>query len=144
MVPQTFSTGTVARLAGVSLRQLQWWAEKQIVSAHIIGHSRRYTTNQVIEIMIVADLRRKGLSLQRLRRIVRKLNPDRFPADRALYLVTDGRGAHIEEDVTRAISLVCDAKDSGVFVVDIGEHLAHLHRFEPQPQGMAVSARPSA
>jgi len=54
----------VARLSGVSLRQLQWWDEKKVVSPRHEGHRRVYSPAEVIEIKVIAELRRKGFSLQ--------------------------------------------------------------------------------
>jgi DNA-binding transcriptional MerR regulator len=61
----------VARLAGISLRQLQWWDERKVVSPRKQDHRRVYVAEQVPEIFTVAVLRRKGVSLQKIRRILR-------------------------------------------------------------------------
>src|SRR5581483_9471205 len=70
---QTFLSADVARLSGVSLRQLRWWDEREVVSPAKDGHRRLYVPEQVLEILTMADLRRKGLSLQKVRRILRLL-----------------------------------------------------------------------
>ena len=66
-----FVSADVARLAGISLRQLQWWDERKLVSPRQEGHRRVYVTEQVLEILTVAVLRLKGVSLQKIRRILR-------------------------------------------------------------------------
>lgn len=91
----TFSTAHVAAIANVSLRQLQWWDERNLVSPVQAGHRRYYSPDQVILIHVVAELHRRRLSLQRLRKLKRgilavlDLAAKKFPAD--LYLVTDSR-----------------------------------------------------
>ena len=67
-------------------------------------HRRRYGSQQVLEVLTVAALRRKGLSLQKIRRLLRLLHRDlgqHFGAistgPAKLYLLTDGTSIHLEE-----------------------------------------------
>ena len=60
-----YTSGDVARIAGVSLRQLQWWDERNVVSPVQEGHRRVYRQQEVIEVSVIAELRRKGFSLQK-------------------------------------------------------------------------------
>ena len=66
-----FLSADVARMAGVSLRQMQWWDERKLVSPRIKDHRRVYIPEQVLEILTVAALRCKGLSLQKIRKVLR-------------------------------------------------------------------------
>ena len=61
------------RWPSVSLRQLQWWDERKVVSPRHEGHRRVYFPAEVIEITVIAELRRKGFSLQKIRRVLRFL-----------------------------------------------------------------------
>ena len=70
---QTYNSSEVARIAGVSLRQLQWWDERKVVSPRHEGHKRIYRPAEVIEVTVIAELRRKGFSLQKIRRVLRFL-----------------------------------------------------------------------
>ncbi len=56
-----------AKLAGVSLRQLQIWEENRVAVASRSGRVRLYTASQALFVVIVAELRKRGLSFQRLR-----------------------------------------------------------------------------
>ena len=67
-----FRSADVARMADVSLRQMQWWDERKLVSPRIEDHRRVYIPEQVLEILTVAALRRKGLSLQKIRKVLRQ------------------------------------------------------------------------
>ncbi|MBV9082830.1 MAG: MerR family transcriptional regulator, partial [Acidobacteriaceae bacterium] len=49
---RTFSSSDVSRIAEVSLRQLQWWDERKVVSPHHEGHKRVYAAEEVIEITV--------------------------------------------------------------------------------------------
>src|ERR1700685_2920653 len=71
-----YTSGDVARIAGVSLRQLQWWAERNVVSPRQEGHRRVYLPEEVVEVSVIAELRRKGFSLQKIRRVLRFLQKE--------------------------------------------------------------------
>src|SRR3954466_11105751 len=73
---QGFNSTDVARICGVSLRQLQWWDERNVVSPRQDGHKRVYMTEEVVEISVIAELRRKGFSLQKIRRVLRFLQKE--------------------------------------------------------------------
>ena len=73
---QGYNSSDVARLCGVSLRQLQWWDERNVVSPRQDGHKRIYMPAEVVEISVIAELRRKGFSLQKIRRVLRFLQKD--------------------------------------------------------------------
>ena len=73
---QGYNSSDVARICGVSLRQLQWWDERNVVSPRQDGHKRIYMAEEVVEISVIAELRRKGFSLQKIRRVLRFLQKD--------------------------------------------------------------------
>src|SRR5215475_8836315 len=75
-VAEGYNSLEVARICGVSLRQLQWWDERNVVSPRQDGHKRIYMTEEVVEISVIAELRRKGFSLQKIRRVLRFLQRD--------------------------------------------------------------------
>jgi len=62
---ERYTSNDVARISGVSLRQLQWWDERKVVSPRQDGHKRVYVPEEVVEISVIAELRRKGFSLQK-------------------------------------------------------------------------------
>jgi len=70
---RAYNSSEVARICGVSLRQLQWWDERNVVSPRQDGHKRIYLREEVVEISVIAELRRKGFSLQKIRRVLRFL-----------------------------------------------------------------------
>src|SRR5215470_5424642 len=111
---RVFTSREVSRIAKISLRQLQWWDERKLISPRQEGHKRVYLPEQVIESMVVAELRRKGLALQKIRRVMRFLRRDMAPrlqkhlsspAD-GLYLLTDGKSTHLESAPQRIIDLL--------------------------------------
>ena len=46
---RVFLSADVARLAGISLRQLQWWDERKLVSPRQEGHRRVYDKMEMNE-----------------------------------------------------------------------------------------------
>jgi DNA-binding transcriptional MerR regulator len=98
--PQAFySSNEVSAMAHVSLRQLQWWDEQNLLPVRIEGHRRQYEKHDALMVSVVADLRRKGFSLQRIRKLIRGIGRDLPPAiasaDGTVYLIAhlggDGR-----------------------------------------------------
>src|ERR1700688_2111434 len=73
---ERYTSGDVARIAGVSLRQLQWWDERNVVSPRQEGHRRVYLPQEVVEVSVIAELRTKGFSLQKIRRVLRFLQKE--------------------------------------------------------------------
>ena len=112
-----FLSADVARMAGVSLRQMQWWDEAKLVSPRIKDHRRVYITEQVLEILTVAALRRKGLFLQRIRKVLRllrrELGQQRTPllAWRSkVYLITDGNSVVVDGYPNGVLKRIAEAK----------------------------------
>ena len=76
-----YSSREVAALTGLSARQLQWWDSRRVFTAAVAPHrtdaggftERRYTPLDVLELQVLADLRRRGYSIPRLRRLLATL-----------------------------------------------------------------------
>ena len=68
----------MASLTGLSAKQLQWWDAKKLFRAAVPSHQterggfteRRYTPIELLELMVLADLRRRGFSIARIRRLI--------------------------------------------------------------------------
>jgi DNA-binding transcriptional MerR regulator len=94
---QYFTTSQVAILSTLTLRQLQWCAEKGVLEPQCtMLHSRQYTYRQLVEAGLIAQMRQK-LSLQAVRHVLAILRRDvmrrierRSPLPPDLYLATDG------------------------------------------------------
>jgi DNA-binding transcriptional MerR regulator len=76
-----YSSREVAQLTGLTARQLQWWDARRLFTPAIAPHrteaggftERRYTPMDVLELQVLADLRRRGFSIPRMRRILATL-----------------------------------------------------------------------
>src|ERR1700693_96907 len=132
-VPErTYSSSEVSDVAEVSLRQLQWWDERKVVSPRHEGHRRVYYPAEVIEITVIAELRRKGFSLQKIRRVLRFLQKemgkrlaDLTQAGSDLHLVTDGKSIYLEDQQDRIIDILKNAKQP-MFVVCVSDQARRL------------------
>ena len=73
----SYSSREVAALTGLTARQLQWWDANGIFQSAIAsrktlagGHTeRRYSPMDVLELMALADLRRKGFEPSQLKHL---------------------------------------------------------------------------
>jgi DNA-binding transcriptional MerR regulator len=129
----------VARIAGVSLRQLQWWDEKKVVSPRHEGHRRIYAPAEVVEIAIIAELRRKGFSLQKIRRVLRYLQKEMGKRVEQLLsggsdfnLLTDGKAIYLEDSESRVIDILKNARQP-FFLVCVTDHVKRLHLAHRKP-----------
>ncbi|HSU59097.1 MAG TPA: MerR family transcriptional regulator [Bryobacteraceae bacterium] len=130
--PRTYTSTDVAKIAQVSLRQLQWWDERKVVSPRHEGHKRIYLPEEVIEITLIAELRRKGFSLQKIRRVVRFLQremgrrlADILSSDSRLHLLTDGKSIYLEDQQDRIIDLLKNARQP-MFLVCVSDQVKRL------------------
>jgi DNA-binding transcriptional MerR regulator len=128
----TYSSSDVARIAQVSLRQLQWWDERKVVSPRHEGHKRVYSPEEVIEITVIAELRRKGFSLQKIRRVLRFLQremgrrlSDVMENQANLHLVTDGKSIYLEDQSERIIDILKNARQP-MFLVCVTDQVRRL------------------
>ena len=93
----SYSAREVAALSGLTARQLQWWDASRVFPPAIAPRrttsggftERRYTPVDVVELVVLADLRRRGFTVFELRTITRVLD-QYFGA--SLFEATGGGG----------------------------------------------------
>src|SRR3974377_2149630 len=122
----------VARICGVSLRQLQWWDERNVVSPRQDGHKRIYSREEVVEISVIAELRRKGFSLQKIRRVLRFLQKDMgkrlndaISTAGDVHLLTDGKSIYLEDAPHRIVDLLKNSKQP-MFLVSVTDQVKRI------------------
>jgi len=137
-----YTSSDVAKIAGVSLRQLQWWDERKVVSPRQDGHRRIYLAEEVVEVSVIAELRRKGFSLQKIRRVLRFLQKemgkrlsDSLANESEIHLLTDGKSIYLEESPDRIIDLLKNARQP-MFLVSVTDQ---VRRFPDPPKKPARS-----
>src|SRR6266852_5287487 len=129
---KTYTSLECAQVARVSLRQLQWWDERKVVSPRHEGHRRVYSAEEVIEITVIAELRRKGFSLQKIRRVLRFLQREMgkrlvevLSHESNLHLVTDGKSIYLEDQQDRIIDILKNARQP-MFLVCVSDQVRRL------------------
>lgn len=73
-----YSSREVAALTGLSARQLQWWHARRLFVPSVApqrteagGYTeRRYTPVELLELMVLSDLRRRGFTVGSIRRLL--------------------------------------------------------------------------
>lgn len=139
----------VSRVSGVSLRQLQWWDEQGVVSPSHSGHRRLYQPEEVIEVAVIAELRRKGFSLQKIRRVLKFLQKEMgkslFDSVRngaEVHLLTDGRNIYLEDNDHRIVNILKSARQPmiSVCVSDQIKRLTASASLPPKKVGRAEAA----
>ena len=132
LADKEFTSSEISEVTGVSLRQLQWWDEQKVVSPRHEGHKRVYLAEEAIEIAVIAELRRKGFSLQKIRRVLRFLQKEMgkrlveiLGADSDMHLVTDGKSIYLEANNDSIIDILKNA-DQPMFLVCVTDQVKRL------------------
>ena len=146
---QGYNSSEVARICGVSLRQLQWWDERNVVSPRQDGHKRIYLREEVVEISVIAELRRKGFSLQKIRRVLRFLQKDMgkrlndaLSASSDVHLLTDGKSIFLEEVPNRIIDVLKNASQP-MFLVCVTDQVKRLTGVAERKTARSETAPPA-
>src|ERR1700751_1286236 len=98
-----FTSAEVMARTGITARQLQWWDERGIVCPAREGHRRIYSRDDLAEVAVICDLRRRGFSLQKIRSVIRYVQKElgsrlveTVTAASEYHLLTDGRHIYLE------------------------------------------------
>jgi DNA-binding transcriptional MerR regulator len=147
MLSGSFSTSQILALTGVTARQLQWWDEHALVVPSRAGRKRLYSPSNLADILVILELRRRHISLQQVRRVLRFLKkelhvrPGDLVSDGAehplpdYHLLIDGDRLYLETD-SRQIFDVLKSTEQAVFLISLSATASKL-----QLAGLALSAR---
>jgi DNA-binding transcriptional MerR regulator len=100
---RTYSVAELMQITGMTRQQVSYWAKLEIVVPSISQHSQSmgsgfkslYAVTDVIEGLIVSELRRSGFSLQAIRKVVERLKSEGIELyESAPFLLTDGRSVY--------------------------------------------------
>ncbi len=113
MLKNCFSTREVLGVTGVTARQLQWWDERRIVVPKREGRNRVYSTADLVDILVIEQLRQRSISLAQVRRVLRLLRvelrmrlSDLVTGDIEYHLLLDGKRVFLETDSKQIIDLM--------------------------------------
>jgi DNA-binding transcriptional MerR regulator len=114
---QGFTSAQVVKLTGITPRQLQWWDERKVVVPQREGRRRLYSGEDLTEIAVICALRRKGVPLQRVRRIMKFLQKEfgRRLAEAVgsgadYHLLTDGKRIYLENSQRQVIDILKNSR----------------------------------
>jgi len=112
-----FTSRDVVELTGITPRQLQWWDERHVVVPAREGHRRLYSMEDLAEVAVICQLRRKGFSLQRVRKVMRFLQrefgkrlADAVSGASEYHLLTDGRTLYLETSPRQIVDILRNAR----------------------------------
>jgi DNA-binding transcriptional MerR regulator len=106
---QAFTAERARSLTGLTPRQLQYWDESGLLHPSYTarkgrGRKRLYSFPDLVSLQVIADLRRAGISLQQIRRVVehlRTLDHER-PLAQITYTVENGEMYFQEAGTSRS------------------------------------------
>jgi len=114
---ESFTSRDVIRLTGITARQLQWWDERGLVVPSRDGHRRVYSFEDLTEVAVICELRRKGFSLQRMRKVVRFLQKEfskrlaeTVSASSSYHLLTDGKTLYLETSPQQIVDILKNSR----------------------------------
>jgi DNA-binding transcriptional MerR regulator len=112
-----FTSADVIELTGITARQLQWWDERKIVVPKRHGRNRAYSLDDLAEVAVICELRRKGFSLQRVRQVMRYLQRElgkrlieTVTSGSEYHLLTDGKRIYLENSERQIVDLLKNSR----------------------------------
>ena len=109
----SFSSRDVVAITGVTARQLQWWDERGVVKPQRVGHRRLYSMQNLTEITVISQLRRKGFPLQGVRKVIRFLQrecgkglAEIVGRNSDVHLLTDGKRLYLETSARQIVDIL--------------------------------------
>jgi DNA-binding transcriptional MerR regulator len=114
---ETFTSRDVIALTGITARQLQWWDERGIVVPARAGRCRLYSMEDLGEVAVICELRGRGFSLQRVRKVMRFLQREfgkrlahTVSGTSEYHLLTDGKTLFLETSPRQIIDILKNAR----------------------------------
>jgi DNA-binding transcriptional MerR regulator len=112
-----FTSRQVVVLTGITPRQLQWWDERGIVVPARDGRRRLYSLEDLSEIAVICELRQRGFSLQRMRKVVRFLQrefgkrlAETVSGSSDHHLLTDGTNLYLETSAQQIVDILKNSR----------------------------------
>jgi DNA-binding transcriptional MerR regulator len=155
---RTYSSREVAALTGLTARQLQLWDAGGLLSPAIPSHrtaaggytERRYTPIELFELLVLADLRARGFTVQQLHAILRALAEqfqirlfDATGGGGPVQLLTDGQEIYARTERGQFFNLLKTPAQPLLAIGDDGL-LKELRGKVRQRKKIKPAARPAA
>ena len=149
---ESFTSQDVIRLTGITARQLQWWDERGIVVPARQGHRRVYSFEDLTEVAVICELRSKGFSLQRMRKVVRFLQKEfskrlaeTVGGSSSYHLLTDGSTLYLETSPQQIVDVLKNSRQPmfAICLSDTVRQVKAVVNGRKRP-GRAASSPPAA
>jgi DNA-binding transcriptional MerR regulator len=130
----TYTSREVAAMTGLTARQLQWWDAHRLFASHIAAKrtarggytERRYTPVDLLELLVLAELRRQGLSVAQLRRLLETLRArfgvrlfETIGGGGPLTLLTDGHDVYGRSERGELFNLLRDPLQPLLMIAEV-------------------------
>ncbi len=142
-----FTSNDVAALTGITLRQLQWWDERGVVVPARDGRRRLYSPADLAEVAVICELRRKGFSLQRVRKVMRFLQREFGKrlvevagGSTEYHLLTDGREIYVETSPQQVVNILKNARQP-MFAVCLSDAVRQVRGEFGRKRGRSTMTR---
>jgi DNA-binding transcriptional MerR regulator len=123
-----FTAGEAVRVSGVPYQRLDYWARSGFAPPSLRrasgkGSDRRYSFNDLVALRVANELRKQGVSLQKLRKVVRFLH--RYKGEDAhlgsARLLVSGDDVFIYESDEQVVSALQEPGQAVMaFVINLG------------------------
>jgi DNA-binding transcriptional MerR regulator len=143
-----FSSNDVIALTGITARQLQWWDERGVVVPSREGHRRVYSWDELVTVAVICQLRRRGFSLQRMRKVIAFLQKEcgtnlaaSVSASSEYHLLTDGTRLYLRTSARQVVDLLKNARQP-MFDICLSDEVRRVRADIQSRKKAAVSIRP--
>jgi len=147
---QQFTSNDVIALTGITARQLQWWDERRIVAPGRQGHRRIYSWDELVTVAVICQLRRRGFSLQRMRKVIGFLQQEfgtslaaTVSASSEYHLLTDGTHLYLRTSARQVVDLLKNARQP-MFDICLSDEVRRVRAEIQARKKTAVSERARA
>jgi DNA-binding transcriptional MerR regulator len=143
-----FSSNDVIALTGITARQLQWWDERGVVVPSRDGHRRVYSWDELVTVAVICQLRRRGFSLQRMRKVIAFLQKEfgtnlaaSVSASSEYHLLTDGTRLYLRTSARQVVDLLKNARQP-MFDICLSDEVRRVRAEIQSRKKAAISIRP--
>lgn len=125
---QGYRGPAAATVAGVTYRQLDYWARTGLVEPTIkVGYGQRlYSLHDIVILAVTKRLLDTGVSLQQIRGMIERLKGNNLDQMAGLYLMSDGRSVYEVTNPTEITDLV--SSGGGWFGIALDQTLSDVRR----------------
>jgi len=142
-----FTSNEVIALIGITARQLQWWDERGIVTPGRQGHRRIYRWEELVTVAVICQLRRRGFSLQRVRKAIGFLQQEfgtslatTVRASSEYHLLTDGTHLYLRTSARQVVDLLKNTRQP-MFDICLSDEVRRVRAEIQASKKTAVSER---